>query len=384
MSNVAVTWDDQRLKRERIERLQAEMARLGLGGLYISDAVSLQYVLNTKIPGAKLFVPARGEPVAIVRPRDEGYVALLHGKMIRPFYNNTWEPQNESKLERFADGVADLMAQHGAAGEPLGVDALEAPAFHALLRARITVTDARPAIEYAKSIKTQDEIAIYRLVADQYRQTFSDFRAAIRPGATERELYAVVMGAWHGCGGEEVRQLNVCAGEHMNPWRRWPTDRALEPGEMVGIDFHGRSVNGIQGDVSRTFLVSGQPTPEQRDLYVRAHEYLDATTDLFRAGRAVADVVDAVPQVPEKYYAQLYNYNIAHPIGMTPSGYPMVNMDRKPVDDVLKENEVFAIESYFGEKRSQLAVKVEHMIRVTDGAPEIFDASVPLDPVLGG
>jgi len=376
----APTWDAQRLKQERIARLQAEMRRLGVGALYISDGVSLQYVLNTKIPGAKLFVPAQGEPVALVRPRDAGYVALLHEHIVPPFYNNTWEPQNDAKLARFAQGIKDLMAQHGVAGEPLGVDPLEAPAFHALLQAGIAVTDARPAIEYAKSIKTQDEIAIYRLIGEQYRETYLDFRNAIRPGVSEKDLAAVVVGSWHSQGGEEVRQLNVCSGEHMNPWRRWPTDRTLQPGEFVGIDFHGRSVNGIQGDVSRTYLVAGQPSEAQRDLYRRSYEYLEAVTDIFRAGRPLGEVVASVPQVPEQYYAQLYNYNVAHPIGMTPSGYPMLNMGRAQTDDALRENQVFAIECYFGAKGSPLAVKLEHMIRVREGEPEVLDAQVPIEP----
>ncbi|MBM2809972.1 MAG: family peptidase [Chloroflexi bacterium] len=376
--------DNQRLKRERVERIQAEMKRLGVGGLYISDAVYLQYVLSAKIPGAKVFVPATGDPIALVRGRDVGYVAMVHERIAAPFYNNTWEPQNDAKIPRFSQGIADLMAQNGAAGERLGIDTLEAPAFMALLQQGINVTDARPIMEYAKSIKTQDEITDYRQIGQHYRTTYTAFRDAIQPGRTEKELAAIVMSTWHQVGGDEVRQLNVCSGEHMNPWRRWPTTRALKAGELVGIDFHGRSEAGQMGDVSRTFMVGDRPSTAQRDLYARAFDYLDAVTDLFRAGRPLPELLASVPKVPDSYRDQLWNYNVAHPIGMTPSGYPMVHPDRPPVDDVLRTDMVFAIESYFGEKGGELAVKAEHMIRVTDGPPEIFDAQVPQDPTLRG
>lgn len=374
-----IEWDDVRLKRERLQGLQGEMKGLGLGGLYISDGVNLHYVLNLKIPGAKLFVPAEGEPVAFVRPRDAGYVSMQHERIMPTLYSNTWEPANDEKLDRFAQTIADLMAEHGAAGEPLGVDPLEAPAFHALIRAGVPVADARPAIERAKSIKTQDELAIYRLIGEQYSTTYTAFREAIRPGATEKELAVLVGAAWYEAGGDDVLQLNVCAGEHMNPWRRWPTQRALQAGEFVGIDFHAGGVHGIRGDVSRTFFVGDPPSAEQRDLYRQAWDYLEATTDAFRGGRAIADVVKAVPPVGPEYYEQLYNYNIGHPIGLTPSGYPHVDKDKRPVDDVLKPGQVFAVECYFGAKGSPLAVKLEHMIVVRDGEPEILDAAVPFD-----
>ncbi len=65
-------WNDLRLKSERTERLQAEMRRLGVGGLYLSDSENMRYVLNTKLPGGKLFVPAEGDPVAFVRGREAG------------------------------------------------------------------------------------------------------------------------------------------------------------------------------------------------------------------------------------------------------------------------------------------------------------------------
>lgn len=378
----APLWNDLRLKVERIERLQGEMRRLVMGGLYLSDSENMRYVLNTKLPGGKLFVPAEGDPVAFVRGRDQGYVGLVHSTTEPTLYTNTWEPANDAKMGRFGQRIGELMAQHGAGGEPLGVDHLEAPAFHALLGTGLPIVDARPALEFAKSVKTQDEIAIYRWIGEQYVQAFSAFRKAMRAGATERELSSVVGSAWYDAGGEEVLQINVCAGEHMNPWRRWPTQRELAEGEFVGIDFHGRSVNGLTGDVSRTYWVGGTPTPDHRDLYCRAYEYLEATTAAFRAGRAIRDVMDGIPSVPGQYEAQLYNYDIAHPLGLTPSGYPMVKKGKEPDDDTLQPNQVFAIECYFGERGSPLAVKLEHLIVIRDGHPEVLDAGVPFDPVL--
>jgi Xaa-Pro dipeptidase len=376
-------WDERRLKAERLERLQEEMRRLGIGAIYLSDGANIRYVMNQRIPGGKAFVLAAGEPIAFVRARDAGYVGQSHENMLPTLYMNTWEPANDGKMDAFAATIARVMAERGLAGERLGVDPLDASAFHALLRASLTVVDARPAIEYAKSVKTQDEVAIYRWIGARYASTLQTFRDAIRPGATERELAALVSSTWFDNGGEAITQLNVCSGEHMNPWRRWPTDRKLVAGELVGIDLHAHGPVGLLGDVSRTFAVS-TANDEQQGLYRRVFDYLDELASGFRAGRVIGDVIANLPPVPEVFRTPLYNYEVAHPIGMTPSGYPMLKLKDCPLDDVLKPNQVFAVESYFGEKGSPLAVKAEHMVVVHEKGPEILDEGVVRDDRLRG
>src|SRR5437016_5649919 len=77
------TWDNQRIKQDRVQLLQAEMKRVGVGALYLNDGIAQRYALNLKVPGCKLFVPVEGEPIAFVRPRDEGMVQAQH-QNIRP------------------------------------------------------------------------------------------------------------------------------------------------------------------------------------------------------------------------------------------------------------------------------------------------------------
>ena len=149
--------------------------------------------------------------------------------------------------------------------------------------------------------------------------------------------------------------------------------------EFVGLDFHGRGFAGLRGDGSETYWVGVTPSKEQKDLYKRAREYVVATAAEFRAGRNFADVLKTVPQLEAKYATQMYNLFVGHAVGMTPQGNPAVDMREPRDDDALEENQVLAIECYFGEVASPLAVKLEQMIRVTAGAPEILGA-LPTDP----
>ena len=371
------TWDDQRLKRERLELLQGEMKRQGIGALYLEDPISTRYVLDIKVPSAQIFLPIEGEPSAFIRRRDMGYVQMRYPNAQLPMYRRDDSGAPDATVQ-LAKGIIEMMERNGVAGERLAVDGLNTAALLSCVEAEIHLTDATPLLARAQSVKTQDEVAIYHSIAEQYAHTFSAFRDALRPGISENELAGVVESAWYEAGGEDIAQLNVCSGENMNPWRRWPTQRTIKDGEFVGIDLHGRGSSGLRGDRSCTFFVGDHPTDEQRDLYRRAHEYLLAASDIFRSGRSFADVAAAVPQVPERYQAQLYNYHIGHGVGLGHSGYPHINRDGF-ANDSIQPNQVYAIECHFGEVGSPLAVKMEEQIITREGPPEVLSPATPVD-----
>lgn len=376
------SWDNQRLKRDRLVRLQGEMRARGVGALYLYDGINVRYVLNTYVPGGAAFVPAEGEAIGLIRPRDIGYVKLQHPNVMQTFYTSaeTWgRPDAEERLNEFAHGVKDLMIEHGAGDAPLAIDQLDVAGYHALEGVGIKLATVAPIIEMARSVKTDDEVEIYRGIGEQYTHAIRAFRDAIRPGISEIELSAVVTNAWQEAGGEDIAQLNVCSGPRMNPWRRWPTERKLQEGEFVGIDLHGRGICGLRGDASRTFFVGDQPTQEQRDLYRRAYDYMMETADQVRAGLSLREYRERVPQVPEQFRVQLENYNIIHGVGLQYSGYPQVERRKDPPDDILRPNQVLSVESFFAEEGSPLAVKLEENIVVQDGPPLFLGPNIPFD-----
>src|SRR5581483_11556341 len=117
MAIATESWNVARLRKERIDRLQQEMHRQSIGAMYLSD-VNLQYAVCLKIPGAAVFVPAAGEAIVLVRPRDEGWVRRQGVKVARVLYDrgSTWEPEGKRKLGEFGNGIAELMREHGVGG----------------------------------------------------------------------------------------------------------------------------------------------------------------------------------------------------------------------------------------------------------------------------
>ena len=377
----SATSNNERLKRERLENLQREMGRRRIGSALLSDGLNVAYVLDVSVPGGQVFVPRQGEAIALVRPRDIQYVELRHSKVQQTYHHraDSWRPEYTQRIAAFVDGITGLMSAHGVRELPLAIDELDVAATLGLSRAGVELLDSLPLVETARSVKTQDEVEIYRTLGEQYAQVFNLFRDHIKPGVTEKQLEAMIIAVWPEAGGDDILQINVCAGENMNPWRRWATDRALQAGEFVGMDFHGRTTSGLLGDASRTFLVGGEPTPAQHEIYREAWRYVQAVADVVRAGRTHADVLELLPPVPSKYREQQDNYHVVHSVGIVPQGYPKVDRQRTPDDDTFKENQILSIECFFGEVGSDVAVKLEEMIRVTQGPPEFITGAVPYE-----
>lgn len=375
---VEKTWDETQLKRDRLALLREQMRAYDIGALYLAE-VSLRYVLNMKIPGGQVFVPPEGDPITFVQHRDLRWVSKYGDTRPRLQGNRQDEGDRTNQYRPFGFGIAGLMEEFGVGGMPIGVDGLETVGVLALHDAGVRVVDASHLLELAGSVKTDDEVAIYRAIGNQYEQTLGAFLAAIKPGISENELAGMIHSAWFEAGGEEISQLNVCSGPNMNPWSRWPTQRPLVEGEFVGVDLHGRGSDGLRGDASRTFFVGDRPTAGQRDLYRRAYDYLRQTADQIRAGRTYREVLESVPAVPQRYRVLLDNYHIFHGIGMSYAESPRVDRKMTKLDVALRPNQVVSVESYFGEEGSPLAVKLEEMVLVRDGAPEILGAGVPYD-----
>ncbi len=175
-------------------------------------------------------------------------------------------------------------------------------------------------------------------------------------------------------GAEGLLQINVCTGENMNPWRRWPTERKLEDGDLAGLDLHVYGPGGYIFDSSRTYLCGTKVSEKQRDRYRRAHEYINGVTSLLRPGLTIADFKSSLPPVPEKFQKLLYSFHIAHSNGLTPGEYPSIMKNQKDVDDTIKKDQVLSVDCYFGEEGDDVAVKLEEQVLITDnGAVKMAD-----------
>ena len=93
-------------------------------------------------------------------------------------------------------------------------------------------------------------------------------KAAIRPGVTPLELDALAEAAIRNLGGEPNFMLEpgykhtICANVNADVVHAIPTDRPLEPGDVIAVDA-GAVINGWNGDAAFTAVVPDPADPER-------------------------------------------------------------------------------------------------------------------------
>jgi Xaa-Pro aminopeptidase len=200
-------------------------------------------------------------------------------------------------------------------------------------------------------------------------------RAALQPGLTENELFAVLNHTNIAMGGEWIDARMLTSGDRTNPWLQESSDRRIRPGELVAFDADMVGPFGYCADVSRTFFCGpGRPTDAQRKLYKLAYEEIQHNVSLVKAGVAFRELTEKAYRQADEYIPNRYML-LAHGIGLCdeyPSIYYRQDADKYGFDGVLEENMTICIESYVGAVGGREGVKLEHQVLVTAKGHEIL------------
>src|ERR687887_2794511 len=174
----AVDWEERidldRLRRERLALLKDQLERSELGALLSFDFHNIRYMTSTHIGTWAMdklirfaLLPRGGEPIVW----DFGSAAKHH-----QLYNPWLEGDKRARAgistlrgafhpeagiaEEVARKIAAELAEHGLAGEPVGVDMVEMPILMALQDKGLTIVDGQQVFLEARRTKTPDEIAL--------------------------------------------------------------------------------------------------------------------------------------------------------------------------------------------------------------------------------
>ncbi len=390
------TIDFARLRADRLERLQRMMRRHGLPVCLLFNAANIRYATGSNAMSAwaesafarYCIVPADGAPILF---EGEDALHLSQGLVddVRPAHY--WYMEGAPTAEyarRWAAEVRSVLADLGLSGEPLAVDKLDTPGFLALQAEGIRLVDSSPATVDAREVKSPQEVALMRINGAIGTTMLTAFESAIRPGVRECELLAVLAEALLRCRGEYLFTGLVASGPNANPWGSEATDRALLPGDLVGVDTDAVGYEGYVIDVSRTFLCGTEASAAQRDAYRVAHEQVTAMAGLIRPGMTFQEFASAAPALPERYRAQRY-YARAHQAGLEDEGPSIWYLEDEQDHGMIASGRtiqpgmVLCLEAYTGEVGGSFGVKLEDQVLVTDAGVELL-CPYPYDATLLG
>ncbi len=195
------------------------------------------------------------------------------------------------------------------------------------------VKDLNAAYVQLRMVKSAEELLWFRIGAFFCDLGIAALEHALRPGLTERELGAVIEGAWQPYGGTNVIHFlgatpmeapDLCVPAQYHSTRR------IAPGDVVTTEISG-SFWDHSGQVLRSFTVGVEPTQLYRDLHAAADAAFDAMFAVVRPGAKPAELVAASRVIEEAGFTT--NDDIVHGYG---GGYfpPVLGSKSRPAGPI--------------------------------------------------
>ncbi|MFG2881819.1 M24 family metallopeptidase [Streptomyces sp. NPDC048297] len=376
--------DFDRLRSYRLSRARAALDASELGAVLLFDVNNIRYVSGTMIGEWSRDKMTR---YALLTRDHEPMVwdfgsAARHHQLYAPWLL----PENcragmlglrgavapEVGLMRSA--VAELkgiLADHGLAGAPIGIDIAEPPFLFEMQAAGLTVADAQQVMLDARAVKNPDEIMLLSQSAAMVDGAYQQISEALKPGVRENDIVALANKYLYEQGSDDVEAINAVSGERCNPHPHNFTDRLIRPGDTCFFDII-QSYQGYRTCYYRTLNV-GSSTPAQRDAYTRAREWIDAAIALVKPGQTTDVIAKAWPKATEFGFEtemDCFGLQFGHGLGLGLHERPIIsrlNSLEHPAE--IQEGMVFALETYCPASDGYSAARIEEEVVVTaDGA----------------
>lgn len=376
--------DESRMRIDRLNRLQKELQARDLGGMLLYDPINIRYATDcrnmqiwTMHNSARYcLVPAEGKATLFdfvnCKHLSDGMETIEESRPGTLWYNHTAGSKRGSLIESWADELADVINER-CANTRIVVDRLDTDGRHALEARNITVEFGQDVIEYARCIKTPEELKAQKHSAVVCESALYEMRKQTAPGVSENSLWSTLVSVNSNLGGDYIETRLVVSGTNTNPWYSEASERAIQAGELLGIDTDMIGPFGYNTDISRTWLCHpGTPSDEQKTIYKLSYEQIHNNMSLLKAGVSFREFSEKAWKMPERYSA-LDCGVLVHGTGMC-NEYPQIPpihlFERTGYDGVFEENMTVSVESYIGEPGQNNGVKLEEMVRITGNGYE--------------
>ncbi|MGB8893896.1 MAG: M24 family metallopeptidase, partial [Pseudolabrys sp.] len=299
-----VNWE--RLREYRIERARTMMKKHGLGAMLCMYDENVRYITGTLTPGWNRLKPGLryamlcgdGRPI-LFEQGDIGFQIERHSPWIpkeNVRHSFAWikgaaGPASTQQVTKFTKAVIQAMKDNGVAGQKLGVDFIDINMINIFKENNINWTDGMTPMMEARAVKSPDEQECFRIVGAIGDATHWECMKFLRPGITENQVTAHLMEYLYNIPGmEDVEDVIVSSGPNTWPnWRNF-SDRIIQPGDIVFMDWAALTWNGYKSCYYRTSCVGKEPTKEQKDTYATALEWLYDSIGAVKVGATTRDI----------------------------------------------------------------------------------------------
>ncbi|MEO7749773.1 MAG: Xaa-Pro peptidase family protein [Sphingomicrobium sp.] len=303
----------------RIAVAQGLMQRAGIGSVVIEAGPSLEYYTGVQWWRSERLtaavIPAHGDPVLVTpffeRPSVIETLAV-------PAEVRTWN-EDEEPLKQ----VADFLRERKVAGSPVAFEETDRYFIADRLRQQlpsVAMVSANPVVRAQRIIKSAHELELMQAANDLTLRAMRHAGQGAKLGMTPRDYSKAIDAATIALGGSPEFALVLIDEASAQPHGS-NKPQVTRRGSIVLFDC-GCTVHGYQSDISRTFVVGADPTPEQRKVYNQVRRGQQIAIDAARVGVPAGAVDDAVRRAYESWgYGPGYalpglSHRTGHGIGM--------------------------------------------------------------------
>ena len=223
-------------------------------------------------------------------------------------------------------------------------------------------------IEEIRKNKEPEEIDKIISAIEIATKAFTEVFGGIHPGQTEKEVANHLDYAMRRLGAEGPSfQTIVASGPRAALPHAEPTDKQIQEGEMVIIDF-GAQANGYCSDETCTLSI-GEVNGKMHDIYTIVNNAKQFALDKIKVGKPIKEV-DMIVRgyIEEAGYGDFFRHGTGHGVGIAVHEAPAINSTG---EGLLEEGMVITIEP--GIYIPNLGgVRLEDMLLITADAPRVL------------
>ena len=179
-----------------------------------------------------------------------------------------------------------------------------------------TLVPTENLVEELRQIKDSEEKKYLQEAFNIADESLGMLLEDLKTGMTEIQV-AALLEFYMKCNGSEKPSFDtiVASGPNASCPHHIPTDRKLQKGDMVKIDF-GATFNGYHSDMTRTFFI-GKATPEFKKIYSIVAKAQTEAIKAIKVGEECKKI-DAIARkvITDAGYARNFGHGLGHSFGL--------------------------------------------------------------------
>ena len=222
-------------------------------------------------------------------------------------------------------------------------------------------------VENLRQVKTKQEISYIRKALQIHDQAYQYLRPFIKPGTSEKELFAKLEGFVKAKGVGFSFTPIIASGPNSALPHAKVTDRRFQRNDVVLIDM-GIDYKGYKSDLTRMVFL-GKIPQLVRDVNAKVKSAQLKAIAKIRAGVKASDVdYEARNYLAKNHLAKYFGHSLGHGVGLEIHEDPRLSSANT---DVLQENVVITVEPavYIPNK---FGIRIEDMVVVTKTGCEVL------------